>query len=120
MREFTITETKTIRIETIYTVEELCRALRQVGSLYMSDDNRRFFGSRVVNLWTTDDGAILHETIKAGFDGGRAHKVTRFRFGAEYAGGHKVETIYSGLKDTSVTAATQGRRAVKAALAARG
>lgn len=59
----TWTETRTARIYLpIRTENDLADALSALGSHYLDADTCKFFGSRVLRIWPTPDGAIWTET----------------------------------------------------------
>lgn len=105
-----ITYNRTVTVREINTVGDLERACRDFGSHYMDADTLRYFGCRVLDVRPLGDGvAIMHQTIKGGFDhaSGRVHKVTRFTFTDE---GLQIDDLYNGLKDRGC--ASQGRKAL--------
>jgi hypothetical protein len=66
----TYTTTTEICIQLPITSEtHLARTLQELGSHYLSADTRRFFGSRILEIWPTPDGAIWTETTKGPRDG---------------------------------------------------
>ncbi len=111
----TRTETFTATICTIDDERSLFEACRQVGSHYWSEGNRRFHRSKLLDLWTTVDGAIWVERTGAGFDraGGSTHKCMQIIITET---GHQMLTLYSGLQD-GARGATSLRRAQAAARA---
>lgn len=89
----------------------LSRALHELGSHYMDPDTRRFFGSRIAQIWPMPDGAVWTETTK-----GPSYNSQRWTYARRLIihtqgqidageGTHDIETIYKDQGDASARTA---------------
>ena len=104
----TYTTTTNARIDTPIDDERaLSRALHELGSHYMDEGSRRFFGSRIAQIWPTVDGAIWTETTNGPRYGSQRwtyckrlviHTQEQIDAGE---GTHDIETLYQDRGDAS-------------------
>lgn len=59
-----ITQTETWELPQITSVHLLERVLHKLGSHYFDEDTKKFFGSKVLDVKPTPDGAVFRESCR--------------------------------------------------------